>query len=63
MVYLLLVQLANTGRQDTDEVLMFQNSVNIMDFVFDPFDNHRLVVGMGLSLHLFLCVELLTSYY
>ena len=38
-------QLSHTGRQDTDEVLMFQNSANIMDFVFDPFDNHRLVVG------------------
>jgi coronin-7 len=24
---------------------MFQNSANIMDFVFDPFDNHRLVVA------------------
>ena len=50
-----LVQLANTGRQDTDEILMFQNSVNIMDFVFDPFDNLRLVVGMAQSLSL-VCV-------
>ena len=24
---------------------MFQNTANIMDFVFDPFDNYRLVVG------------------
>ena len=38
-------QLTHTGRQDTDEVLMFQNSAGIMDFVFDPFNNHRLVVG------------------
>ncbi|CAI8046126.1 Coronin-7 [Geodia barretti] len=38
-------QLTHTGRQDTDEVLMFQNSANIMDFVFDPFNNHRLVVA------------------
>ena len=38
-------QLTHTGRQDTDDVLMFQNSANVMDFVFDPFDNHRLVVG------------------
>ena len=41
----LFSQLSQTGRQDTDEVLMFQNSANIMDFVFDPFNNHRLVVG------------------
>ena len=45
MIMSLLFQLARTGRQDTDEVLMFQNTANIMDFVFDPFDNHRLVVG------------------
>jgi coronin-7 len=40
-----IFKLTHTGRQDTDEVLMFQNSANIMDFVFDPFDNHRLVVA------------------
>ena len=40
-----------TGHQDTDEVLMFQNTANIMDFVFDPFDNHRLVVGQSVILY------------
>ncbi|CAI8054249.1 Coronin-7 [Geodia barretti] len=40
-----IFKLTHTGRQDTDEVLMFQNSANIMDFVFDPFNNHRLVVA------------------
>jgi coronin-7 len=40
-----IFKLSHTGRQDTDEVLMFQNTANVMDFVFDPFDNHRLVVA------------------
>ena len=44
----LYLQLTHAGRQDTDEVLMFQNSANVMDFVFDPFNNHRLVVGNAL---------------
>lgn len=38
-------QLSHTGRQDTDNVMMFQNTANVMDFVFDPFNNRRLVVG------------------
>jgi coronin-7 len=40
-----IFKLTHTGRQDTDQVLMFQNAANVMDFVFDPFNNHRLVVA------------------
>jgi len=41
----LFLQLSKPGRLDTDEVPTLQNTANVMDFVFDPFNNRRLVVG------------------
>jgi len=38
-------ELSKPGRLDTDEVPTLQNTANVMDFVFDPFNNRRLVVA------------------
>ena len=46
--FLLLYQLSKPGRLDTDNVPTLQNTANIMDLVFDPFNNNRLVVGESL---------------
>lgn len=38
-------ELSKPGRLDTDDVPTLQNTANVMDFTFDPFNNRRLVVA------------------
>ena len=48
--FLPLFQLSKPGRLDTDNVPTLQNTANIMDFAFDPFNNNRLVVGKSFNI-------------
>ena len=45
MFFLISLQLSQPGRLDRDDIPTLQNVAGIMDFVFDPFNNSRLVVG------------------
>ena len=53
--FLPLFQLSKPGRLDTDNVPTLQNTANIMDFVFDPFNNNRLVVGKSFNILVVYC--------
>ena len=44
-------QLNKPGRLDTDDVPTLQNVAGVMDFVFDPFNDRRLVVGIYVHMY------------
>lgn len=41
----ILIQLDKPGRLDTNSVPTLQNTADVMDFCFDPFNPNRLAVG------------------
>lgn len=41
----LLLQLSQPGKLPDTALPTIQNSVNVADFCWDPFDTHKLVVG------------------
>ena len=51
-----LFQLAQPGKLPDVALPTIQNSVNVADFSWDPFNTHRLVVGKTLCVCLHACV-------
>ena len=50
---LFVIQLSKPGRLDSDLVPTLQNTADVMDFAFDPFNTHRLAVGELTSYFMF----------
>ena len=39
------LQLSKAGRLDTNVISTLQNTADVMDFAFDPFNSRRVVIG------------------
>lgn len=40
-------QLNNTGRMDANKLIKIENGASVMDFMFDPFNNRRIAIGLN----------------